>query len=118
MRVLDEEGNTVAKRKAVPTVESLSVIESAALEGTPAGTRLEVVIEPTGPAWLPIAVFFMNRGHVVYRVKSDAVRGSASVLVALREDQRHRCGHVGASPVDPSRGRAAARATERGRGVA
>ena len=70
VRVLDEEGNTVAKRKAVPTVESLSVIESAALEGTPAGTRLEVVIEPTGPAWLPIAVFFMNRGHVVYRVKS------------------------------------------------
>ena len=70
VRVLDEEGNTLAKRKAVPTVESLSAIESAALEGTPAGTRLEVVIEPTGPAWLPIAVFFINRGHVVYRVKS------------------------------------------------
>jgi transposase len=70
VRVLDEEGNTLAKRKAVPTVESLSVIESCALEDTPAGTRLEVVIEPTGPAWLPIAVFFINRGHVVYRVKS------------------------------------------------
>jgi len=70
VRVLDEEGNTIAKRKAVPTVESLSAIESTALAGTPAGTRLEVVIEPTGPAWLPIAVFFMNRGHVVYRVKS------------------------------------------------
>jgi len=50
VRVLDEEGNTIAKRKAVPTVESLSAIESSALEGTPAGTRLEVVIEPTGPA--------------------------------------------------------------------
>ena len=70
VRVLDGEGTTLAKRKAVPTVESLSVIESSALEGTPAGTRLEVVIEPTGPAWLPIAVFFMNRGHVVYRVSS------------------------------------------------
>jgi transposase len=70
VRVLDEEGNTVAKRKAVPTVDSLSAIESSALEATPAGTRLEVVIEPTGPAWLPIAVFFINRGHVVYRVKS------------------------------------------------
>jgi transposase len=70
VRVLDEEGTTLAKRKAVPTVESLSVIESAALEGAPAGTRLEVVIEPTGPAWLPIAVFFVNRGHVVYRVSS------------------------------------------------
>jgi hypothetical protein len=33
VRVLDEEGNTVAKRKAVPTVESLSVIESSALDG-------------------------------------------------------------------------------------
>ena len=70
VRVLDEEGTTLAKRKALPTVESLSVLESSALEGTPAGTRLEVVIEPTGPAWLPIAVFFMNRGHVVYRVSS------------------------------------------------
>jgi transposase len=70
VRVLDEEGNTVAKRKAFPTVESLAAIESAALEATPTGTRLEVVIEPTGPAWLPIAVFFINRGHVVYRVSS------------------------------------------------
>jgi transposase len=70
VRVLDEEGNTVAKRKAVPTVESLSVIEASALDGTPSGTRLEVVIEPTGPAWLPIAVFFINHGHVVYRVSS------------------------------------------------
>ena len=71
VRVLDEEGNTVAKRKAVPTVESLSAIESAALDATPPGTCLEVVIEPTGPAWLPIAVFFVNRGHVVYRVSSS-----------------------------------------------
>jgi hypothetical protein len=29
-----------------------------------------VVIEPTGPAWLPIAVFFIGRGHTVYRVSS------------------------------------------------
>jgi hypothetical protein len=34
------------ERKAVTTIESLSVIESSALEGTPAETRLEVVIEP------------------------------------------------------------------------
>ena len=37
VRVLDEEGNTLAKRKAVPTVESLSVIESTALEGHAGG---------------------------------------------------------------------------------
>jgi hypothetical protein len=29
------------------------------------------VVEPTGPAWLPIAVFFAARGHIVYRVSSE-----------------------------------------------
>jgi transposase len=70
VRVLDGEGKTVAKRKAWPTLQSLSEVEAAALAGTPAGTRLEVVVEPTGPAWLPIAVFFTARGHVVHRVSS------------------------------------------------
>ena len=44
---------------------------AAALAGCPAGTRLEVVIEPTGAAWLPIAVFFSARGHQVFRVSSQ-----------------------------------------------
>ena len=70
VRVLDGEGNTVAKRKAWPTTESLGDVETVALAGCPEGTRLEVVVEPTGPAWLPIAVFFTRRGHVVYRVSS------------------------------------------------
>ena len=70
VRVLDEQANTITKRKAWPTFESLSEIEAAALAGCPAGTRLEVVMEPTGPAWLPIAVFFTSRGHVVHRVSS------------------------------------------------
>ncbi len=70
VRVLDGEGDTVAKRKAWPTTESLSEVEAAALAGCPAGTRLEVVVEPTGPAWLPIAVFFSARGHIVHRVSS------------------------------------------------
>ena len=70
VRVLDGEGNTVAKRKAWPTVESLIDVETAALAGCPAGTRLEVIVEPTGPAWLPIAVFFARRGHTVFRVSS------------------------------------------------
>jgi transposase len=71
VRVLDGEGNIVAKRKAWPTVESLTAVETAALAGCPEGTRLEVVIEPTGPAWLPIAVFFCARGHQVFRVSSQ-----------------------------------------------
>ena len=32
--------------------------------------RLAVVFEPTGPAWMPIAVFFARRGHAVFRVSS------------------------------------------------
>lgn len=70
VRVLDETGATVTKRKAWPTVESLTEIEQAALASAEAGTVLEVVMEPTGPAWLPIAVFFTTRGHRVYRVSS------------------------------------------------
>ena len=71
VRVLDGEGTTLARRKAWPTTESLAAAEAAALAGCPAGTRLEVVIEPTGPAWLPIAVFFSARGHRVFRVSSQ-----------------------------------------------
>ena len=69
-RVLDGQGQLLGKRKAVPTVESLSTLEQAALVGAPPGTALEVVMEPTGPAWLPIAVFFISRGHKVFRVPS------------------------------------------------
>jgi transposase len=70
VRVLDETGASLIKRKAWPTTASLGEVEAAALAGAPSGTRLEVIMEPTGPAWLPIAVFFANRGHVVHRVSS------------------------------------------------
>jgi transposase len=70
VRVLDEGGREVCRRRCEPTVASLTAIETAALTGAEAGTRLEVVFEPTGPAWLPIAVFFTTRGHAVFRVSS------------------------------------------------
>ncbi|MEQ4306301.1 transposase [Plantactinospora sp. B6F1] len=70
VRVRDEAGREVCRRRCEPTVQSLAVVESAALAGAVPGTRLEVVIEPTGPAWLPIAVFFTTRGHLVFRVSS------------------------------------------------
>jgi transposase len=70
VRVLAGDGSIVCRRKAAPTVESLAEVEQAALAGAAPATRLEVVIEPTGPAWLPIAVFFTGRGHTVYRVSS------------------------------------------------
>lgn len=70
VRVLDGEGQQVCRRRCEPTVEDFARVEAAALTGAEAGTRLEVVIEPTGPAWLPVAVFFTGRGHTVYRVSS------------------------------------------------
>jgi hypothetical protein len=70
VRVLAGDGSLVCRRKAVPTVESLGEVERVALAGAAPATRLEVVIEPTGPAWLPIAVFFAARGHTMYRVSS------------------------------------------------
>ncbi|MFG3423845.1 IS110 family transposase [Micromonospora sp. NPDC049460] len=70
VRVLDEGGRQVCRRRCEPSVESLTAVEQAALAGAVAGTRLEVVIEPTGPAWLPVAVFFTARGHTVFRVSS------------------------------------------------
>jgi len=70
VRVLDGTGREVCRRRCVPTVDSLAAIEAAALAGAAAGTSLEVVIEPTGPAWLPVAVFFTARGHLVFRVSS------------------------------------------------
>jgi transposase len=70
VRVLEADGRVVCRSSCVPATESLTLVEQAALAGAPEGTRLTVVFEPTGPAWLPIAVFFARRGHDVYRVSS------------------------------------------------
>jgi transposase len=68
--VLRGDGTGVCRRRCRPTRESLEEIERAALAGADEGVRLEVVMEPTGPAWLPVAVFFQSRGHLVHRVSS------------------------------------------------
>ncbi|HEX5143260.1 MAG TPA: transposase [Mycobacterium sp.] len=70
VRVLAADGREVCRRRCEPTVASLAVVEAAALVRAPVGTVLEVVVEPTGPAWLPVAVFFSARGHRVFRVSS------------------------------------------------
>jgi transposase len=80
VRVLSGEGSLVWRGKAIPTVDSLGEVERAALAGTAPATRLEVVLEPTGPAWLPIAVFFSARGHTVYRVSSAKAHDLRRVL--------------------------------------
>src|SRR5918911_2173493 len=68
--VLDARGQAVLRRRVVSTADSLAELEQAALRGASAQTRLTVVIEPTGPMWLPIAVYFGRRGHTVLRVSS------------------------------------------------
>jgi transposase len=80
VRVLDGDGSVICRRKAVPTVASLGEVERAALAGTQPGMRLEVVVEPTGPSWLPVAVFFTARGHTVYRVSSAKAHDLRRVL--------------------------------------
>jgi molecular chaperone DnaK (HSP70) len=68
--VIDETTAVLARRRCRPTREGLLAIEQAALAGVPASTILEVIVEPTGAAWLPVAVFFSRRGHLVHRVSS------------------------------------------------
>jgi transposase len=68
--VVDGAGRVRARRRARSTVASLTALEAAALAAADPGTHLVVVVEPTGPAWLPAAVFFGRRGHTVLRVTS------------------------------------------------
>ena len=80
VRVLSGDGTIVCRRKAVPTLASLVEVERAALVGAMPGVCLEVVVEPTGPSWLPIAVFFGARWHTVYRVSSAKAHDLRRVL--------------------------------------
>ena len=68
--VVDDTGRVRARRRARSTVASLAVLEAAALATADPGTCLVVVIEPSGSAWPPVAVFFGRRGHTVLRVTS------------------------------------------------
>src|SRR5690348_3219953 len=68
--VCDETGATLTRRRCRSTRSSLEALEAAALDDAAEGTRLEVVMEPTGAAWQPVAVFFARRDHVVYPVSS------------------------------------------------
>ncbi|MEV0391447.1 transposase [Nonomuraea sp. NPDC050643] len=70
VRILDGSGMRLGAARCVPTKSSLLALEERALAGAPQGIRLEVVFEPTGPAWFPVAKFFAARGHRVFRVSS------------------------------------------------
>jgi transposase len=68
--VIDDAGRVRARRRARSTVASLAALEATARATAELGTQLVVVVEPTGPAWLPVAVFFGHRSHTVLRVTS------------------------------------------------
>ncbi len=70
VRVLEADVRVVCRASCLPTVESLALVESAALAGAPEGTKLAAVFESAGAAWMPIAVFFARRGHGACRVSS------------------------------------------------
>jgi transposase len=70
-QVLDEQLQVVCKRRVIPTVAGFGALEAAALAGADPNVRLEVVIEPTGAAWLPVAIWFTRRGHTVFRVSTQ-----------------------------------------------
>lgn len=65
--VVDETAAVPVRKKARPTLESLRAL---ALHAAPDGTRLQVVMDPTGAACLPVAGYVLRRGHLVYRVAS------------------------------------------------
>ena len=69
--ILDETGAELGRRRVQPTRSSLEALRDAALAGAEPDTVVEVVIEPTGPAWLPVAVFFAATDDRVYRVSSQ-----------------------------------------------
>lgn len=67
--VVRGDGTVLCRRRCESTRESLEAVEQAARAGAEEAV-LEVVMEPTGGAWLPVAIFFDSRGHTVYLVSS------------------------------------------------
>lgn len=86
--VIDETCAVLARARARPTAESLAALERRALEGAPEGTALEVVIDPTGPAWLPVAVFFAARGHRLYRPSVEQTAHLRRALAKRKKTNR------------------------------
>ena len=86
--VIDESCQVLARSRAHPTVDSLETLERLALDGAPEGTELEVVIDPTGAAWLPVAVFFTARGHRVFRPDSSQTAHLRRALARRKKTNR------------------------------
>ena len=72
--VIDEQGQAITPVLSVKTSAlSLEQLFHRAREGAPADEPLVVVMEPTGMAWFPVAVFCQRQGVKVYLVNSQQV---------------------------------------------
>ncbi len=72
--VMSEGGKFLTPVFSVTTwAESLTGLLERAREGGPADQALAVVMEPTGLAWLPVAIYLLRHGVVVYLVNSQQV---------------------------------------------
>src|SRR5664279_4369386 len=81
VRVLDETGQQVCRRRCEPTVASLTRIEDAASVGAPPGTVLEVVLEPTGACLAAGGGVLRFSGPPRLSCLKRQVRGPAAVPV-------------------------------------
>ncbi len=72
--VIDDRGQAITAVLRVNTsATALEQLFRRAREGAPEDEPLVVVMEPTGMAWFPVAVFCQRRGVMVYLVNSQQV---------------------------------------------
>ncbi|MBE3144465.1 MAG: transposase [Planctomycetes bacterium] len=72
--VMDERGKFLTPVFPVTTwAESLAALLQRAREGAEANCPLVVVMEPTGAAWLPVAIYLIMRAVTVYLVNGQQV---------------------------------------------
>jgi transposase len=72
--VIDERGQTITPVISITTsAAALGQLFRRAREGVSEDEPLVVVMEPTGMAWFPIAVYCQRQGVVVYLVNSQQV---------------------------------------------
>jgi transposase len=72
--VIDEKGQTITNILSVKaTATALEELFQRAREGVPADEPLVVIMEPTGMAWFPVAVFCQRQEVQVYLINSQQV---------------------------------------------
>lgn len=74
--IIDQEGRKTGPGFSIePTPEELEVMIERALKDAPANTLVDIIMEPTNTAWLPVTSYLRyNHPQIkIYRVKSEKV---------------------------------------------